>query len=83
MIPFNLCYLAAYARQKHPDVEFRIFDAGIKWFSHQDTAKEFVCFPPDFIGITATNICVFGSVIALTNLSKLSLPRAPKILYES
>lgn len=39
MMPLNLCYLAAYARQQNPEVEFRILDPEIQGLSHEETAK--------------------------------------------
>ncbi len=79
MIPLNLCYLAAYARQKHPEIEFKILDAEIKGLTHEETVEETTGFCPDLIGIT-TNTCVFDSVIALINLLKISLPKVPIVI---
>src|SRR4030067_1621333 len=79
MVPLNLCYLAAYAREKHPEVEFRILDSEIKGFSHEDTVEETSNFSPDLIGITV-NTCVFDSVVSLTALLKERLSDVPIIL---
>lgn len=79
MVPLNLCYLAAYARHKQNDVEFRILDSEIRGLSHEETVDETVKFLPDLIGITA-NTCVFDSVVALTGLMKNKLPKVPVIL---
>lgn len=78
-MPLNLCYLAAYARREHPDVVFRILDAEILGYSHEETVEDTAAFSPDLIGIT-TNTCVFDSVIALTSLLKGRLPDVPIIL---
>lgn len=79
MMPLNLCYLAAYARQQNPEVEFKIFDAEIRGISHEETVQETAKFSPNLIGIT-TNTCVFDSVITLTTLLKEELPNVPIIL---
>ena len=79
MIPLNLCYLAAYSRQKRPEIEFKILDAEIKGLTHEDTVEETTTLNPDLIGITA-NTCVFDSVIALINLLKTSLPAVPIVI---
>ena len=79
MLPLNLCCLAAYVRQKHPDIEFKILDAEIRGISHEETAEEAATFLPDLIGITA-NTCVFDSVIDLTAELKARLPDVPVII---
>lgn len=76
MMPLNLCYLAAYARAKYPDLEINILDAEIKGLSHEETVGEAKTFSPDLIGITA-NTCVFDSVTALTKMLKAALPSVP------
>tara|TARA_B100001964_G_scaffold244652_1_gene327128 strand:- start:504 stop:917 length:414 start_codon:yes stop_codon:yes gene_type:complete len=76
MIPLNLCYLAAYSREKHPEIEFKILDAEIKGLTQEDTIEETLTLNPGLIGIT-TNTCVFDSVIALINLLKIRLPEVP------
>ena len=79
MIPLNLCYLAAYSREKHPETDFKILDAEVKGLTHDDTVEEISAFHPDLIGIT-TNTCVFDSVIALINLLKVSLSDVPVVI---
>lgn len=78
-VPLNLCYLAAFGRDKHPDVDFKILDAEALGLSHENTAEEALQYSPDLIGIT-TNTCVFESVIALTKILKERLPNANIIL---
>ena len=75
MIPFNLCYLAAYARQQHPEIEVKILDCEIKGISHEESVDEIRLFEPDLICIT-TNTSVFDSVIVLTRLLKNKLPKS-------
>lgn len=75
MMPLNLCYLAAYARQQHADVRFRILDAEIQGLTHEQTVEEAALYHPDLIGITA-NTCVFDSVIKLVILLKNRFPDA-------
>ena len=79
MAPLNLCCLAAYARQQHPDVAFRILDAEVEGISHEETVCEAAEFKPDLIGITV-NTCVFDSVIALVRLLKQQFPDTPVLL---
>ncbi len=79
MIPLNLCYLAAYSREKHPEIEFKILDAEISGLSHEDTVEEISAFNPGLIGITA-NTCVFDSVIAVIKLLKTCLPEVPIVI---
>ena len=78
MVPLNLCYLAAYARQKHPDAEFKILDADLRSISHEETVEETASFGPDLIGITS-NTCAFDLVTVLTSLLKKRLPEVPII----
>ncbi len=40
LTPLNLCCLAAYVRQQHPDVEFRVLDSEIREISHEETVEE-------------------------------------------
>ena len=75
MMPLHLCYLAAFARQKNPDVEFRILDAEVRRLTHEETALESAQFKPDLIGITS-HTCLFDSVIKLSSLLKRRLPDA-------
>lgn len=76
--PINLCSLAAYGREKHPDVEFKIIDGDIHGLSHEDTIKQVEAFSPDLTGITS-NTCVFDSVIELTAGLKTAMPKIPVI----
>jgi len=75
MAPINLCYLAAYGREKHPDVEFSIIDAEVHGLSHEETATQVADTEPDLIGITA-NTCAFDSVIKLSVLLREKFPQA-------
>lgn len=79
MVPLNLCYLAAYAREAHRDSEFRILDAEIKGLSHEEAAKESAEFMPDVIGVTSTT-CAFDSAIGLTGKLKEKMPQVPVII---
>ncbi|MEW6740170.1 MAG: radical SAM protein [Nitrospirota bacterium] len=79
MVPINLCYLAAYARKAHPDVEFKILDSEILSLSHEETVREAEKFSPGLIGISA-NTCVFDSVINLSHQLKARLPKVPIII---
>lgn len=78
-LPINLCYLAAYARQQHPDVEFSLLDSEIRGLSHEETVDEVASFSPNLIGISA-NTCVFDSVIGLTGQLKARLPKVQIII---
>jgi len=73
LIPLNLCYLAAYAREKHPDVEFRILDSEALGYNRERTVAVATQFAPDLIGITATT-SAFNSIIDLIRLLKEALP---------
>ena len=75
MMPLNLCYLAAYTRQQHPEVELKILDCEIKGFTHEESVDEIIRFDPKLICIT-TNTSVFDSVITLTQLLKNKLPKS-------
>ena len=79
LIPINLCYLAAYGREKHPDAEFSVLDAEIRRLSHDEAVDEVVSFSPDLIGITATTP-VFDSVMQLTKRLKDRLPKSKIII---
>ena len=79
MTPLNLCYLAAYARQQFPEMDFKILDSEIKGLSHEETVKEVAKFTPDLIGIT-TNTGVFDSVVALIGMLKKRLAEVPVII---
>ncbi|MBI4843122.1 MAG: radical SAM protein [Nitrospirae bacterium] len=79
MAPLNLCYLAAYGRQHHPDAEFKIIDSEAQGLSHEETVNEAELFSPRLIGIT-TNTCVFDSVIKLIKMLKRKLPDVPIII---
>lgn len=79
MMPLNLCYLAAYVREKHPDIEFKILDSEIRGISHEDIVSETAQYSPDVIGIS-TNTCVFDSVIVLSKLLKEQLPQAQIVI---
>lgn len=78
-IPLNLCYLAAYAREKHPSWTFRILDAEAEGLSHEQTVQQAVDENPDVIGITA-NTCVFDSILDLTLMLKQRLPEVKIVL---
>jgi radical SAM superfamily enzyme YgiQ (UPF0313 family) len=79
MAPLNLCYLAAYARSKHPDLGIDILDAEISGLSHEETVRGVRALSADLIGITA-NTCVFDSVTALTRMLKTALPSVPVVI---
>jgi len=74
MMPLNLCYLAAYIRNRN--VQVRIFDAEVNGWSHEATVGIVRHYNPHLIGMT-TNTCVFDSVIALSKLLKIALPNIP------
>ena len=50
--PLNLAILAAYIRQKLPDLEIKIFDGTIKGV---DVYQNILNFQPDVLGLTATS----------------------------
>jgi len=79
MMPLHLCYLAAFARQKNPDVEFKILDAEARRLTHEEAAQESAQFKPDLIGITS-HTCLFDSVIELNCLLKSRLPEVPIVI---
>ena len=78
-IPISLCYLAAYARREHPDIEFKIIDSDVRGITHAQTMAEAKAFSPDLIGITA-NTCVFDSVIDLIGFLREGVPGVPIII---
>ena len=78
-IPLNLCYLAAYARQEHPDICIQILDADAEGLSCSEVAQRAADYRPDIIGITATT-CAFDSVVALTDELKRRLPESLVVL---
>lgn len=73
--PINLCSLAAYGREQHPDSEFRIVDGDIHGLSHEETIDQVKGFQPDLIGVTA-NTCAFDSVIDLVGMLKEKMPKS-------
>ena len=79
MAPINLCYLAAYGRGQHPDVEFRIIDSEVHGLSHEETVDEIAKFDPTLIGISA-NTCVFDSVIQLSKRLKERFPKTRLVI---
>ena len=79
MIPLNLCYLAAYGRQEHPDAQFNILDAEANDLCLEEVLSKTNKFKPDLIGITTTT-SVFNSIIGLCKLLKESLPNIPIVL---
>jgi radical SAM superfamily enzyme YgiQ (UPF0313 family) len=78
-VPIGLLCLAAYARQQHPDLGFRIVDSDGRGLSHQETVEQVMEDPPILIAITA-NTCVFDSVISLVAELKKNLPDTPIII---
>ena len=79
MAPINLCYLAGYGRQQHPDTEFTIIDAEAHAHTYQDTVDAVADVDPQLIGITA-NTCAFDTVIQLSNNLKERFPKAKLII---
>jgi radical SAM superfamily enzyme YgiQ (UPF0313 family) len=78
-VPLNLCYLAAYTRQVHSDIEFQILDSELRGLSHEETAAAVVSSHADMVGIT-TNTCSFDSVISLTHCLKHEREELPVVL---
>ena len=74
MAPINLCYLAAYGRQQHPDVDFSIIDAEVLKYGHKETIERVAKYMPELIGISAVTP-VFDSVIQLTKQLKIRFPK--------
>lgn len=79
MMPLNLCYLAAYARERFPEVKFKILDSDVRGMNHEETIAEVATFSPGLIGMT-TNTGVFDSVIVLVRMLKKKLGEVPIIL---
>lgn len=76
MMPLNLCYLAAYVRDKFKNTNVTVIDAEINGLSHEKIASIIKEIKPELIGITA-NTCSFDSVVSLTIILKLTLPGVP------
>jgi anaerobic magnesium-protoporphyrin IX monomethyl ester cyclase len=79
MIPLNLCYLVAYARQQHPEAEFKILDAEANDLSLEETSTQAINFKPNLIGITTTT-SAFDAIMGLCEFLKSSVPDVPIVL---
>jgi anaerobic magnesium-protoporphyrin IX monomethyl ester cyclase len=79
LIPLNLCCLAAYARDRHPEVEFSILDAEALALSPQQTVEKACELSADVIGITCAT-SAFGVVAELTQSLKKRLPNSFVVL---
>lgn len=79
MTPLNLCYLAAYCRQEHPEVSIKIIDAEACGLSHSQTVEQAVEFSADLVGIT-TNTSSFDSVADFSGRLKKKLPGVKIVL---
>jgi anaerobic magnesium-protoporphyrin IX monomethyl ester cyclase len=79
LIPLNLCYLAAYARDRHPEAEISILDAEALALSPQQTIEKACELSADLIGITCAT-SAFGVVDELTQSLKKRLPSSIVVL---
>ncbi len=79
LLPINLCYLASYGRQQHPDVELKVIDADVRGLSHEETIDETEAFSPSLVGISA-NTCAFDSVLDLVGFLKARLSKVRVII---
>jgi radical SAM superfamily enzyme YgiQ (UPF0313 family) len=69
--PLNLAILAAYVREKHPDLEVAIFDGTVNKDAYFDIDK----FAPDVLAVTATTPQVYEAY----SMMKTIRSRFPKV----
>ena len=76
--PLGLMYLVSSARQKYPDIEFKILHTITCENAEEDAKKIISEFAPDLIGIRALSICA-GEFKTMAEIIRQEAPNTPLI----
>ncbi len=73
-LPLNLAYLAAYLREKKPDVEIQVLDCEGLSLNYAQIKDEIIKISPDLIGIT-TPTPAFAQVLEICRIIKQEISK--------